>query len=180
MHHVIGFTGKMGAGKDTAAEFISGTHRRMAFADALKHEVFDSMVRKVLPPGCPVSRKDVAGHNPHTKPTPPVMRALLQWWGTEYRRAQCENYWVNRLLYYMHPKEATAITDVRFANEAEAIRSIGGVVIRITGRETPNNGIAGHVSEALDFPVDAEVVNDGTIEQFKERLLECLNSLKKK
>jgi hypothetical protein len=60
------------------------------------------------------------------------------------------------------------ITDVRFANEAAAIRSWGGEIIRI---DRPGVGpVNGHVSEAMPFEPDEVIENDGTIEDLQDHL----------
>src|SRR5574337_47019 len=64
-------------------------------------------------------------------------RQILQWWGTEYRRGQAPNYWtrimterVTQLRRLQHDR--LVITDLRFANEAETVRSLSGQVWRIS------------------------------------------------
>lgn len=82
---------------------------------------------------------------------------MLQWWGTDYRRAHFgEDYWLRQIeekLSELSPQSNVVISDVRFPNEAKWIHDSGGVLVRIdrdqptedTGRD-PN-----HVSEvALD------------------------------
>jgi len=57
---------------------------------------------------------------------------LLQWWGTELRRAQDPNYWVKKTFVAI-PKNAdiVMITDVRFPNEADAVKQQGGYTINV-------------------------------------------------
>jgi hypothetical protein len=57
---------------------------------------------------------------------------LLQWWGTEYRRRQDPDYWVNKLTEAIPGKlDMVLITDVRFPNEAECIKNRGGYNVKI-------------------------------------------------
>lgn len=57
---------------------------------------------------------------------------LLIWWGTEYRRAQDPDYWVKKALDSIPVGTNLAIfTDVRFKNEAEAIKAKGGHLIEV-------------------------------------------------
>src|SRR5665213_1086744 len=57
---------------------------------------------------------------------------LLVWWGTEYRRAQDLDYWVKRAFESIPAGTNIAvITDVRFKNEAAAIKAKGGHLIEV-------------------------------------------------
>lgn len=57
------------------------------------------------------------------------------------------------------------VDDVRFANEAEAMRAAGGRLYLIAGR----GGIVGaHASENQAFTVDNEIDNAGAFEAFLE------------
>lgn len=57
---------------------------------------------------------------------------LLQWWGTEFRRAQNQNYWVDKTFASI-PKNADVvlISDVRFPNEADAVKQWGGYTVNV-------------------------------------------------
>jgi hypothetical protein len=72
--------------------------------------------------------------------------------------------------------EALVVTDVRFPNEADAIRQAGGVVVRIerpgVGPHTDPGGWVHESDVALDhYDFDVTVKNDGTIEELHARLL---------
>jgi len=114
-----------------------------------------------------------------TSETAVSVRLILQWWGTEYRRAQDPDYWtkawekqVQKLdLDHLH----VLVDDVRFANELDVISRNGGRFVRIIrpGFDGANN----HSSEnSLDDYDGWELVidNDGTLEQFKEKVAELL------
>jgi hypothetical protein len=71
-------------------------------------------------------------------------RSLMQYWGTEYRRARNTNYWVDAALAKCADTagpQLFVIDDCRFKNEAQAIRDVGGVLVRIErpGAPTPSN-----------------------------------------
>lgn len=58
---------------------------------------------------------------------------LLQWWGTEYRRAQDTDYWVKKMFASIPSGlDIAMITDVRFPNEFYAIKKRNGYTIRVT------------------------------------------------
>jgi hypothetical protein len=57
---------------------------------------------------------------------------LLQWWGTEYRRAQDPDYWVKKAFVSIPTDIDIAIfTDVRFRNEVAAIKAVGGHTVEV-------------------------------------------------
>jgi hypothetical protein len=100
-----------------------------------------------------------------------TVRRILQWWGTEYRRAQDPDYWTKAWgrkveqfeLAHMH----VLVDDVRFMNELNVIREHGGLIVKI---ERPGfDGANNHASEtSLDEyqAWDRVIVNDGTLTEF--------------
>ena len=89
------------------------------------------------------------------------MRALLQEFGTEYRRSQCSTYWTDRLRASIAGVDLVVISDVRFADEAALVHELGGEVWRI---ERPGTVTYSHASELQDFGYDRLITNDGTLE----------------
>lgn len=104
-----------------------------------------------------------------------TVRRLLQWWGTEYRRAQDPDYWTEawgrKIEQYDLSRTHILVDDVRFMNELEVVRSHGGQIVKI---ERPGfDGANNHSSEtSLDGynDWDAIVVNDGTLEEFRAKV----------
>jgi hypothetical protein len=103
------------------------------------------------------------------------VRRILQWWGTEYRRAQDYDYWTKawerKLLEYDLTATHVLVDDVRFINELMMIKKHGGTFIKI---ERPGfNGANNHSSEnSLDGYDDWDLVirNDGTLDDFLRRV----------
>ena len=103
------------------------------------------------------------------------VRRILQWWGTEYRRAQDPDYWTKawerKVAQYDLPQVHILVDDVRFINELKTVQGLGGQIVKI---ERPGFVVAGnHASEtSLDGYHDwcEEILNDGTLEQFKEKV----------
>ena len=132
---IVGITGLISSGKDTAADYLCTFHgfKRMSFASALKDAVsaIFNWDRELLEGSTKASREwreevDTWWATrlgiPHLTP-----RWVLQQWGTEVARKGFHNdIWVasveNRLL---NLKDDIVITDCRFANELEA--TLGGV-----------------------------------------------------
>ena len=96
-------------------------------------------------------------------------RRLLQILGTEVCRECIDiNYWVHkwRERYYQIPLDATVLVDdVRFPNEAECIRALGGKVFHIKRRKVSR--WYDHASEAELPPdlIDQAIDNDGVVAQ---------------
>lgn len=68
-------------------------------------------------------------------------RALLQYWGTEVRRAQNTNYWVEQakkkaISLHEEGYNIVIIVDCRFPNEADGVKELNGKVIRVEVRST--------------------------------------------
>lgn len=77
-----------------------------------------------------------------------------------------------------YPNMIIVCDDVRFDNEAEAIKSLGGIIIKLESKKSEErneakDGISGHVSEnGLDLKhVDYIIENNGTVEDLKQSLL---------
>lgn len=74
----------------------------------------------------------VNGEVTSSKQRTPEVRRALQLWGTEVRRAQNEQYWVDAFLDSAFKSQvSTVCDDVRFPNEAKAILAQGFPVVRI-------------------------------------------------
>lgn len=119
------------------------------------------------------------------------VRELLQKLGTDaIRNGLHANAWVNALMVdykaeehpgfkgfnkTMLPPSKWVIADCRFSNEAVAVKSKGGIVVRIErpGVEPVNS----HPSEtALDgWKFDYRICNDGTLDDLKTKLETLLN-----
>lgn len=162
----VAFSGYARSGKNTIAEeFVknAGFDQR-GFADALKAILY------ALNPRIELFNDDYIGFW-HVKnivdrrgwekaKEEPEIREFLQRLGTEGGRvALGQDVWVNTLFSQPHGARL-AISDLRFENEAKAVRDRGGYVIRV---ERPGVGPANdHASEKLDFESDFTVQNDRT------------------
>jgi hypothetical protein len=148
---LLGFGNKARQGKDTAA---SGVKRwcsqndfpvlHVGFADALRIEVSNAIrdygygdVYKLLDEGFNDNGEHInipsyikATENPAMdEPLCPYGKhaKILQWWGTEFRRAQNPNYWVDKFKESVVGFKGVVIAaDTRFTNEAIAVLELGG------------------------------------------------------
>lgn len=160
---LIGFTGKAQSGKSTACMMVQSRLpyvRRINFKDGLIEEMkekFKDTLQEMLfmyPEEC--TNIDQLFH---LKPQP--MRQLMQNFGTDIRRAEDPEYWIKKWERAVLGSEGNIVTDdVRFLNEAEAIRRAGGIVIRIEREDL--NSVMTHASETeMDL-----IVPDYTVKAF--------------
>lgn len=169
---LIGLTGYANSGKDTVAEILVREHgfKRYAFADKLREMVYaiNPHVRWGEHEGIPLVDRladivDADGWDKAKREIPEV-RELLQRVGVWHRENLGEWVWVNLVKdqWLADGQPDAVITDVRFPNEARFVRNYRGHVVRI---HRPGVGpVNGHVSEAQDFDVHSEILNDGNLE----------------
>jgi hypothetical protein len=127
---VIGLGYQARSGKDTVAQMILELAEqagipavRRAFADVLKEECASFLSHVVG-----VSYKEILRQMHGTTEEKARWRRVIQWWGTEFRRHDDDNYWTNKLREWIdtHCTESCQIVvvpDVRFTNEAEMCKS---------------------------------------------------------
>lgn len=176
---ILGVCGFAQSGKDTAAGFlVDRGWKRLAFADALRESVY------YLNPLVPMPLPDAPDHWARVqdlvdwkgwdvaKVEYPEIRQLLQRMGTEVGRGiYGENFWVDRVLAQIEPGQNYVITDVRFPNEVDAVRSVGGVVYRIYREGV--GAVNGHISDTGvdDLEIDGILLNDGDLADLEQRVL---------
>ncbi len=165
---IIGLSGYARTGKDTVANFLIEKYgfSRMAFADSIRDALLalNPSITLADMTNVPLSSAVRKMGWETVKDLSPEVRELLQRMGTEVgRNLFGENFWVDLLL-----KKALdlgtniVIPDVRFTNEADAIRSWNGEVWRINrpGTEPVNS----HSSETdLDnYPFFSMVIENSS------------------
>ena len=97
----------------------------------------------------------------------------MQYYGTEYRRNQDQDYWRHQTEADMCDlivagKEFIVFDDVRFFNEADVVKSNGGIMVRIDRAERPGAMAEGHASDVVMSRYegwDATMSNNGTLEE---------------
>lgn len=174
---LIGLCGAAGSGKTTIAEGLRDRHgfRVLSFADPL----YDAVAAIT---GVPVERlKDRAVKEVELPGIGRSPRYLLQTLGTDWGRAMVdENLWINAAMARVAVGEDVVIADVRFDNEAQAIRDRGGRVFYVVrpGWRCLKSTEATHSSErgVCVEKIDGYITNDGTIDQllddFAGRIIE--------
>ncbi len=165
---LIAISGKKRSGKNTVAKLIAQHTplrcEEFAFADALKQEVSVA---------CGVDLKFIEDNKD-------TFRTILQWWGTDFRRVfKGQDYWCKQLLAKMVKSTADValVTDCRFQDEAECVRRIGGIIIRV---ENPHPATYdSHKSETdLDsYLFDYTISNDAGLDGLSDKVKLMLQSL---
>ena len=176
---LIGLAGVARSGKDTAADVLAmelGLYRH-AFADPIKR-----MLEQVF------GNNFVDGDRERIDPISGVSyRKLMQTLGTEWGRsiqpdlwtrvAKAKWEWVKETDLACRMCEGSdwggmVISDVRFDNEAEWIRSEGGIIVHIERDGVAPVGIEGHASEAGMTKIHGDLVveNNSTLEAYRDAL----------
>lgn len=162
---IIGLSGFARSGKDTVAETLVKEcgYERVAFADAIRDILYamnpqvggDRLVPLVDEYGWDVAKAKEE------------VRELLQSLGYSARRVIGDGVWIEAALRNLDPDKNYVIADVRFQNEAETIRMLGGEIWRV---ERPDvTAVNTHISEVdmSGYIFDEVLQNDGTLEQLE-------------
>lgn len=158
---IIGVVGPAGSGKSAVAKHLVSKHEflRMRFAENLK---------SMLKVGLGLTDEQIDGDQKMISLhqfggcTP---RHLMQTLGTEWgRRMVHSDIWVNAWRQSLPAHGLICVDDVRFPNEASAIRAEGGVLWRVT-RTNANAVFVDHPSERLqrDIETDLTLENDRSL-----------------
>lgn len=143
---IVGFVGLIGAGKDTAADYLVNFHgfRRDSFANTLKDAVaavfgWDRVLlegRTKEAREWREQRDEWWSNRLGMNITP---RWVLQYWGTDVLRTGFhDDIWIASLENKMRKTtDNIVISDVRFPNEIAAIHNSGGLVVRVKRGEEP-------------------------------------------
>jgi hypothetical protein len=186
MTRVIGLAGNARAGKDTVADYLAeltpGSVERDAFADRLKLIAAKALDVTFHPDD--VGTEAVRRWADHIKQHVEIVvrgpfgtieskvsgRRFLQRLGAEGIRDVLGADVLVDALPLDRDCDLLIVTDVRFPNEAEAIRAAGGEVWRV---DRPGVTGDGHVSEQR-IEADRVIENDGTLDDLRDRVREAL------
>lgn len=169
---IIGFSGPARSGKDTAGAFVQAELGGYLYAFA------EPMKQMLRPLGINMSdpyweeRKDdivpALGVSP---------RRLMQTLGTEWGRELINpELWVLLAkMRFLERRRRMIITDVRFENEADFVRSNGGIIVHMQPKQEYQ--VAAHISEdGIDVKEgDKIIVNDGSLEDLQTSVRSCLD-----
>ena len=208
---LLGLAGTAGSGKDSVADYLVQRYRfiKFSFSDALYREVtaaFDLPDESLLRDRATKEQETpllsmtncsddefadmvqgMFAPEDHTSFTPHSPRWVLQVWGTEYRRVQDPDYWIDRAEEWIstmynfpqHPEHRPQLfvnTSVRFPNERDWIHDLEGNVWHL--RREAAVPVAGHVSET-PLPVlenEREIFNNYTLDYLHKGVDQLLTS----
>ena len=149
MSKLIGMMGLKGSGKDTVAKKIiyaeGGAWKKVAFADALKDAVaaLFGWNRQLVEGDTPESREWREKVDSYWERELGIKdfspRKALQMIGTDVMRNHFnEDFWIKALKRkILDSTNHIIVTDVRFPNEANMIKSMGGNIVQVIRGELP-------------------------------------------
>jgi hypothetical protein len=165
---LIGITGHKFSGKSTVTNMLSEMlgYETHSFADKLKD------VTCILS-GC--TREDLENYDfkenelvpDYLRPyclnaDKPTYRAFLQRFGSEVMRGVNDNIWIDCTL--SNCSENAIISDVRFPNEAKAIREHGGIIIKVVRVGVATNDTHQSETHIDEIEADYTIWNGTTME----------------
>jgi len=177
--NVYGISGLKGHGKDSLAKAIqgeSGDFRITHFAFELKRlggvifgltdaQMHDQLLKELPLPEpvhmdefLPAMREQTGLDIQPAEKVANTPREVLQYLGTEYVRRARQSYWVDCVLKeIMDVGDFFLVPDTRYPNEADALRSIGGKVIKVKRIDIPEH-TDGHSSETEMAKIDPDLL----------------------
>jgi len=193
---IIGLSGYKGSGKDTVADYLVENHGyiKVAFADFLKNalkELFNWNDDNF-------NQNNKEKIDPYWGVTP---RKMCQEMGTEFLRIYCKSFisldfnlpngdpykstfHIKRInqevIKLLNAKANIIFSDVRFQDELDYIKKIGGSIIRISRDSVKDNEFSQHVSETNIKElnnVDYDISNHETIPLLFKKInltVECI------
>lgn len=176
---IIGLSGYARSGKDTVAELLCLNYqfKRISFALPIRDAIYT--LNPYLEGKIRVSDEvedygwDVAKSNPE-------LRRLLQVFGTEVgRNLFGENFWIDQAFKRADEYERVVFSDVRFPNEADAIKEQGGKIWRINRRS--HSAVNSHASEhAMDnYLFDHAIYNNGSLDDLSNEVFALMHNVYK-
>jgi hypothetical protein len=166
---IIGLTGYAQSGKDTVANVFVEQYgfTRVAFADKIREFLYEFNPVVVQPDllGSMYLRESIDLVGWDKAKQDPEVRRMLQDLGVSARKVFSEDFWIKQAIGAYQPSDNVIVTDVRFTNEADYLKSFPGAQIwriKRLGIEAVN----AHESESQmdDYKVDQIFINNGSIE----------------
>jgi hypothetical protein len=174
---LIGLCGRIGSGKTSAALHLVDQHcfTRHRMADPIKRMLRCLGLDEVHTDGDfkEVPSPLLGGKTP---------RYAMQTLGTNWARDMiCNDLWINAWRATL-PDGDVVCDDIRFPNEADLVRSLGGIVVRVDRPGMDRVGQTLHASEHIRFESDLVIINNRGLEELRravERLITAALPMRK-
>lgn len=186
---IIGLTGFKGSGKSTIAKYLEKEHgfTRLNFKDSLIEEMrsnFPDTLKEIAEASSILQQYETGIGESFTvedlfELKPPLMRALMSNYGTEVRRKDNVDYWVNQYKKKLNALTRVVTDDVRFWNEYQAVKDNGGIIIRIERDDINDGGTHQSETEQKEFIADFTVKGiAGSHKEIFEQIESILDTIK--
>jgi hypothetical protein len=176
---IFGITGKKRVGKDTFGDYLTSEYGyvRFAFAGCIKRCINDIFLLDGKE-----EKKDKIDERWNISP-----RKLYQEFGTNIFRNNIEkfypnlqlshNIWIERFIKFveLNKNKNIIVTDVRFQDEADIIKSYGGIIIKVI-RDTKLEKDT-HISENVNVKYNILIKNNSSIKEYKKNIKKKLGNL---
>jgi hypothetical protein len=174
---IIGITGAKGSGKDTMAEALGFTN--LKFAGPLKEMLRtlyrcagvdeETIERKIEGDLKEVPCDILCGKTP---------RFAMQTLGTEWRDMIDRRLWTNLWQTAVGNTVGPIVcTDVRFHHEVEALRDMGGHLVRVERPQNDHGDTHQSETEMLSIQVDTTFNNIGSVRQLQDKTRQYVKEL---
>lgn len=199
---LIAFSGRMGAGKDTAAELmmlvlvneqatrltidntgLDTSLRKSVIKKPWEFRKFAGKLKQIASILTGVDAHHFEDQEFKTRKMGKewgfmTYREFLQRLGTEAIRTGIHpQAWVNAMFADFHSTMSHwLITDCRFKNEADAVKQHKGIVVRINNPSLPvQENLHSSETDLDDYAFDYVIENDGTMDEFYEKIKAMLH-----
>ena len=169
---IIGVGYKKQVGKDAFIKIVQENFpeiksQRIAFADPLKHMVWENLFKDY---GFSIDIFD----DPITKP---LLRPMNTSYGGFMRDYVDVNFWRDKALEKLDYNILNMFSDLRHPNEFEKIKELGGYTVKIN-RSSTDDGNQDYSENALnDYEFDYVLDNNGTYEEYEEKVIDLVKNL---
>jgi hypothetical protein len=156
---IIGLTGYAQSGKDTVAKVLVEEYgfTRVAFADKVRELLYE------MNPNFhdTLLQQAVNNYGWDEVKQDPTVRRMMQNLGVGARKLFGENFWINQAMVSMAKAYPNiVVTDVRFTNEADALKSNNAQLWRV--KRPGVEAINSHISENdMDTYAVHQILNNG-------------------
>lgn len=195
---IIGLTGYKQSGKSVAADYLQSKYNFVGhnFKTALIKELkenFPDLLKAIVDNenGWNAANDDLGNKDENRKDwtidqlfeeKPPLVRALMKNYGTEFRRKEDLMYWVTKwqLTLPSLVENNIVVDDVRFINDIQRVKQFGGKIIRIIKTGQINNDTHQTESEIDSITPDYTIqANEGDHESIYKQIDAIIDKLNK-